>query len=424
MKLSTLLLLAPMVALLAQENQLQTSDAGTDAVQTQAQVVPASPKKITAESRLKEALPKPFNTPGWKSEKKAMLSLGKYSFKCSDPANDKMFFTKRQFAAQIAVLLAKADMISRIKQQAEAYRSYKLFQNDELNVTSNETATNAMTTLSSGQLFGVTSLNQTEAWDGSRYEVAVMMIWSEKLEETARAIWIEKAAVQKPKGNGKTLDEWLASQEIACLSGPWQYVDKNGIRWFLGISASSIEGLTGAKEIQAKETAKLLAMGDALLSLRGDLYTKKAVSQTMVNNGDDQKILQSFLANLSEACKAEVSGLGEVYSDTVIHPFTGSEIYVSVYGISQNSVLEAISVEDRSVLSEQIFNRGQTIRAGRNAANTEAIRNSKNNPQDFQKGYNQQKRKFEKTQNSNQVKQPGKGQQGVSGGANVDLEDF
>ena len=406
--------------------QEATADAGTDAVQTKAEVVPAAPKKISAVARLKEILPKPYNTPGWKEEQKLMLALGKYSFPCTDPAQDKDFFIKRQFAGQTAVLLAKADMISRIKTTAEAYRAYQTFNDSAIENSSTETMTNSLKTLSSGILLGATTMNQTEAWDGSKYEIAVMMVWSEKLEATTRGIWIEESPVQKPKENGKTLEEWLEKQEIASMCGPWQFVDKNGIRWFLGVAARSIEGLTGAAEIEARETAKLMAMGDALLALRGDIYASTVAEHSLKTKGNEQTLARKFISDLSESCKAEISGLGEVYSTIVTHPYTESEIYVSVYGISQESALQGVSAEDRTVLSEQIFNKGQTLKAGRAAANRQAINASKNNPKDFEEGAEKQRQKLQRqgNQRKQQLQNQKKGGKGVNGGADVDYNDF
>lgn len=247
-------------------------------------------------------------------------------------------------------------------------------------------------------LFGATTIMQTESWDGSMYQVAVLMCWSKDLEESSRAIVTGGNLKCKP---GKlTIHQWLDKQDLATMVGPRQFIDEKGNRWFLGATARRYEdGMKSSARERNQSLAEQFAAQLAVFSVFSDVESFKAAAQARELRGDvddedspdEEAVAESEERNLSQALsKRTIRGLQELAESETIHPITGQGILVKVYGINAAAASSALEIEKKNVATLIEANRYQTFERGRKAANAAAVEASKNRKEDFEAGVSDQ----------------------------------
>lgn len=267
--------------------------------------------------------------------------------------------------------------------------------------------TSGIKTFASMPLYGATGLMQTESWDGKRYQVAIVMCWSNALERSARAIASGETNFKlKAKPNGKDIDGWLESQNLATMVGPRQFVDKDGTRWFIGIAARSYDDdLNEIVRDKNKEAAEMAARSSMAFSVWGDVEAYRLAQQEVrtMTHGEDavvNKVAENIEKKLSQSIQNKiVRGMQPIASEEVEHPISGRTIYVSVYAINPAAAEAAATIEALNVATKIMDNRHQTVERGRAAANKTQIEASKNRPEDFQKGYNKQTKRINRELN-------------------------
>lgn len=247
-------------------------------------------------------------------------------------------------------------------------------------------------------LYGSSVIMQTESWDKNSgiYQVSVMLCWSYAMERSARAIVTGEDFKIKPNENGKSVQEWLDTQNPATMVGPRQYIDKLGNRWFLGITAREYnDDLTTTARRKNKGISELYAQQMAAFCLWADVEGYKLAQTAMETreNADLQRqaVAENFAEKLSQSfANKKIRGMQKLFSGEMTHPITGSTIYVAVYGINSSAAKSALEIEKRNYATKIMDNHHQTVERGRDAANRDAVKASENRQQDFQKGYNQQ----------------------------------
>ncbi len=273
----------------------------------------------------------------------------------------------------------------------------------------------AAETMASMPLYGSSVIMQTESWNKSSgtYQVAVMFCWSMVMERSARAIVTGEEFKVKPSANAKSVQDWLEGQNPATMIGPRQYIDNEGNRWFLGISARSYDDdLPPAILEKNQQIADLYAQQMAAFCVWADVESWKmarTMMETRVNGKDQVDTVAETAANkMTQSFENKtIRGMQRLFSDEVEHPITGSTIYVSVYGINPNDAKAALEIEKINYATAVMDNRHQTVERGRKAANKAAVEASKNRQEDFQKGYNQQKKAVEGELQKRQPKKKG-----------------
>ena len=276
----------------------------------------------------------------------------------------------------------------------------------------------AVKTFASMPLYGASAIMQTESWNGKNYQVAVAMVWSIALERSARAIVTGEAYKLKPKANGKTVAEWIESQNLATMVGPRQFVDKDGSRWFIGIAARPYDEaeLNEVQMEKNKDLAESFAKSVAAFSVWGDVESYKLARQEVktLANGKDvvNNVAESMEKKLTQTIAGKtIRGLQEIATEEVEHPISGKTILVSVYAIDSISAKDALEIEKINYATKVMDERHQTVERGRDAANQDAVKNAKNRSEDFNKGYNQQSAKLVQEM---QKREAGKKKGGVS----------
>ena len=393
----------------------------------------------------------------WDNKKKRLIVVVAESFDCDDPAKMKDVMVQRDMATKRAVLQAKAEIIQFVKaevdaedivemmggnapgvsevakksvqQQAETFKGQKMKQKS------------IFATFSELPLFGATCIKQSESWNRGKYQIALAMAWSPALERAARGVLTGEKVICKPKENGKTVEEWIESVNPAFMSGPMQFVDNNGKRWFFGISGAAADEDLDALTLKAnKRIADLSAQQMLVFSLWGDVQAYEKMRQeletTSLDGKSETEVAQWMESKVSQAVKGlPIRGMVRLYSDEVEHPVTGGNIYVSIYGINQDDATTSLKIEARNIATRAEIERVKTIERGRAAANKALIDGAKNDPRDFRKGYNAQNQSLHEssksqngTQNVQQKEDPKKrdkkAKAGVfSGGSDTD-DDF
>ena len=180
-------------------------------------------------------------------------------------------------------------------------------------------------------LFGANCIVQKESFRGGEYMVAVAMVWSRKLQESGFATLMGKPHKEIP---GKaTLDDWLdgiAKEDIACMIGSRNYVDKNGNRNFFGIASGEDERKSDRIALEAA------AKRHALFAMFADVDSYSYVKEQMaIHDGKlPDAVKKDVLQNVGQRIQGlNVEGLGIQWETTAVQPFAGKEVTVVVAAI-------------------------------------------------------------------------------------------
>lgn len=291
------------------------------------------------------------------------------------------------------------ELRKRLEQSIKTYKALKE-QADKLQMEVKERQESSVTLMAKMPIFGVTVIMQTESFnkETGKYEVAVCVTWSKALEAAARAVALGQPLKCKP---GKmSVNAWLKKQNLATMTGPRQYVDDKGNRWFLGVTARVYdESMPSYKLRKAKGIVDAFARQMAVFCVFADVEAVETAAQAKETRANDEtnetseQVAEDYATKMSQKfTKKTVRGLQRLASDEVEHPITGDNIYVSVYGINASSAAEALAAETRQYATAVESERHQTVEKGRKAANESAVRAATNRADDFQKGAQKQTR--------------------------------
>ena len=428
------------------------NDGGVEAVREAMDAAPAEPpKKVSnAEAEVKAWVKGKKWRRGWDAKKKRFVQISAESFDCVDPAKVQNVMVQRDMAVKRAVLMAKNEIIQAVKVELDAEDIVSSMSSPNMSDDEQKELVERVQKMKQSSaaefyaempLFGATCVRQTESWNKGKYQVAVALVWSPALERSARAIITGDKVICKPKENGKDIEAWLESINPAFMSGPIQFVDADGTRWFIGVSAGAAdEDLDSLTLRNNRRIADLSAKQMLAFSLWGDVKAHEAKRQELVTktlNGTSTEVAQWLDSTISQSIKGlPLRGMTQLYSEEVDHPVTGGRIYVSIYGINQNGAEDMLKVEAVNYATRAELERAKTVERGRAAANRAHVENATNDPRDFVKGFNaqsgaihdeaasrrgiQQIQQKELPQKRNKVAQAGV----FNGGADVDDDDL
>ena len=253
-------------------------------------------------------------------------------------------------------------------------------------------------------IMGTTVLAQAESWNPTtkRYEVCVVFVWSQGLEESARALLTgENVPVIPPAGKGLTLAEWLGKQDLSVMMGPRQFLDEKGNRVFLGIAARPV-GTSGDDEEMAAGLSNSFAQQFLAFSLMADAraYTKAVQIAATIRVGEKSEIktAESFEQHLSQEIKGmQIRGMARVKAVTLEHPISKIKIRVSVYAVSPDDAKFALARERDSFASAIEVGRKQAEAKGKTQGMRDAREASKNDVVSFEKGRAEGRNDVERT---------------------------
>ena len=245
-------------------------------------------------------------------------------------------------------------------------------------------------------LFGATVIFQAESYDNldENLQVAVLLAWSPKLEQEARAILLRDGKVS-PRPTKLSLDDWLGNQNLANMVGPRRYLAKDGSDNYMGIAAVEYNKRNLSTMTRAETSATLSAQRMALLSLQSEVAVKKGKAQAGkdIQNLQDGNLRteQQYFESLSESMRQEVklddlAGLEKRKVIRTVHPATGKDMVVVVANI--NSAIAVQSTElmkDTYALLKEI-NIDQSYLKGQLAGMKEEAAKSEGDPDAYRQG--------------------------------------
>lgn len=253
---------------------------------------------------------------------------------------------------------------------------------------------NKVSKLAKMPLFGSTCIFQTESWDSGaeKYEVVVALVWSVGLEKATRAI-IQgiDVVMDAPPKKGQSLEAWLEGQDLGAMVGPRTYMDENGNRHFLGITARPVVSQASRME-KNRDTARLFADQMAVLSLRADVEVAKQAEQlsktlSTADGKEEEAAMESLQKTISQKLEGQnINGLGRVHEVQVDHPLAGVKMLVTVSGIDPDSVKAARSVEEINYAAAIAANKENSRLQGRKDQLEASKAASKNDPASYNKG--------------------------------------
>ena len=344
----------------------KAEDAGSEAVvaaQEQPKVAEAEPKvsgsfdvSDRVAERTAEALKANKNEIGnFDHKKKRIIVIGE-AMMPMDVKNDKKgdWALKRTMLAKSALLNAKLKLATALGTELTAEEQQSMF---DLPATSNSTEKAAIKTSSTLQfasshpIMGATVLLQEESLIDGEYKIAVSMVWSEALQKSAVATMCGTPGFKESKKGKKSLGEWVEFQENPyLLIGPRQYLDKDGIRHFLGISAVAVGRNTVVAQ-KNKRWAQLDAIASAAFSCLADVKTAESASMIMDQYSDPndidaigtvevQKKLDSAVTQKIQG--QAINGVGMVFQKEIEHPlFPGGRLYVYCAELNADGMAQA-----------------------------------------------------------------------------------
>ena len=259
------------------------------------------------------------------------------------------------------------------------------------------TQSSAIETLAKMPIYGATVVLQTESWTSKNgiYQIAVLATWSKALEQAARSIATSKPIPAEP--GAKSVQRWLADQDLALMVGARQYVDNKGDRWFLGISAREYsEDMNTATRSQNRQLSEMFAKQMTLFSVYADVESWKQAQQMVEEynvNGQIEPIsMESMASKISQVVqKRQVRGMMKLGGGEFSHPVTGGGLYVSVFGINASMAKDCIDIEAANIAAKIEDNIHQSEEKGRSQANEAAVIASENRPADIARGAATQK---------------------------------
>ncbi|MCU0712528.1 MAG: hypothetical protein MUC43_10755 [Pirellula sp.] len=279
---------------------------------------------------------------------------------------------------------AKARYASALKEMEETEAKVKSLQGQVQSTQSSE-----VQRLASMPLIGATVLAQTESWneEDGQYQVAVLACWSVKLEQAARAALTGESVVDDYSGDESlSVQEWLAQQELGQMVGPRQFIDKNGQRWFIGVTARPVSKNAAVDE-KNKELAAIFSSQIASFSLFSNVDTQAVAKQVMSVISSDslersetqatETLAQQMTQNFENL---QIQGLGKIGGKIVTHELTGQKIHVAVYGISPGAAKATMELERQAALAAIQVHKSQSFAKKRSEALREGVEAAKNDP--------------------------------------------
>jgi len=278
--------------------------------------------------------------------------------------------------AEETALAAKAEVEAK---QAELVDSVKK------QVTSNVAISAEM------PLFGATVIQSADRYDDLKgeLEVAVAVVWSQKLEEEARRVYT-KGGNGDPRPGKPSLSQWIEQQDLEVMVGPRRYIADDGSINFLGFSAVEVPSDPGMKADAISE-AEMYAKQTSILSLMSEVSSTRAAERMRTDRLADGKVTPETYKAMVANMRAEVSipnfgGLETITTEEVTHPATGKAIYVSVANINSELAKASDELMASSYALLKEVNAINSVREGQKEGMIQAAEETRNNQALSQQG--------------------------------------
>jgi hypothetical protein len=221
----------------------------------------------------------------------------------------------------------------------------------ESTMSSSVSVAAAMPVMGGNVLFGYEYYSRSE----KNYGVGIVYGWSKKSEEAARASLMGAKVVVKPRPGAKPIRDWIQTQDLATMVGPRSYIDHEGKRWTIGISARELPSNPSLMN-RAIATAGLFARQMTAYALLADVESNeqaKAAMQTVYTGqgSTESAAYESLSQKMSQSFKNRtVKGLSPLVQKTVVHPISGRKMFVVAMRIDPYLAEQAMKIKANSVM--------------------------------------------------------------------------
>lgn len=249
---------------------------------------------------------------------------------------------------------------------------------EELRGSLLEETRSSVRTIARHPIFGVTALAMFESWNKTdkEYQVAIIVLWSPKMEGQVRAMMTGEDVRVKP--GPVSLAEYL--NDDWCTSvGPRRFRDDRGEVWFLGI-ASADAGKSSASKTKARESSLQFSRFEAAMAVFSDVEAFRGadrVVQTVAGDDPDSAStegLETLGAYLrAELRDREIAGLSTKLSTSCVHPISGKKLIVTISGLNQEAAMTALRQREGSYVTAVLDGTHQQIMKGTQAGQSSAV---------------------------------------------------
>jgi len=274
---------------------------------------------------------------GYDKGAKRFVEIGVAEAVARDPSGEVLVDKLRNDLGNVAILNAKRNLMHKLTLEASGSDNVISVVDDEqfsLELKS------VMRMFSQSKLMGCKVISSAESWDAAagKYQVAVALGWSEKSAALMpRAISLDDVDVTKNDPDDLEWKRWVGSNDLRTMIGSRSFRDSNGAMRFVGLGFSNVEGLTGLKLKLAMRKASMRAIANLAYSLYADTVASEVATRYLkeFDSGDGHNLSwATFTSEIGIRCKDYAIRGHEVCGSMVVHPISGTKVYISAYGIA------------------------------------------------------------------------------------------
>ena len=247
-------------------------------------------------------------------------------------------------------------------------------------------------TFSKMNVVGLVPIASFESWDGEQYATTILSIWTIKEEQRARALYSGQEVVYEP--GSSSVKDFIKNTDWSTAQGVRKFFDDKGNFWLLSIGSSPIKGKSSKATRTAKGQAQLSAQKQIAFVLFSEATSKRSAKDklqevTTGNVGEtENQSVSSFAETISQKVEdLDIQGMSQLRGKKYIHPISGQQMYVSIYGISSKAVRQAQLMEaSQARVTQEMIKENQRSK-GVKAGYNKAIEDTKKDKTSFQKGF-------------------------------------
>ena len=167
--------------------------------------------------------------------------------------------------------------------------------------------------------------------------MALAIGWSQKVfidaEKTSNSEW-------RSVDDDDRYEAWCKRNDLSTMIGSRDFTDTDGVRRYVGIGVTDVDGLTGKPLVMAMKKAVAKAKENLIFSLSVDAAAHDAAQRMVRETSDGVTESRQLWEKFENMVFATYSGAfvnrnqREVYSAIVTNPITGRKMQVSVYGVT------------------------------------------------------------------------------------------
>ena len=243
--------------------------------------------------------------------------------------------------------------------------------------------------LSEMPLLGAVVVAQAESWDKSTgdYQMAMAVVWSPKLQETAVAMSEGNIKAGKP---GKfTAQEWVDRQNLEVMVGPRSFTDKAGYKIFVGIGVADFE-CNAAQQSMRRAEAEAEAVRNIAFSIGCDMSSFLEMKKNMNEYSDGlvtkPGMKKSAAHKIQQSCQQELTGCQELAHKVFRHPISKRKTYVVAYYLNPELSNSAMTYLKEAYAGAVRQDKANQYKQGVHEGAKSALREQRASKADFNRG--------------------------------------